>query len=143
MTDKSNKFSDENAINYEYLIRRAHQCGRHGVAGADADTYRRLIRHANLYYSEMDAIKNNTPQKWLKSEQEMFADYMISCGEVKGYIYTAMEKVKRIYDNELTDEQYNELEDVGVLLITPNLDKITEAIDRTEKVFLELKLFPK
>ena len=143
MINTNNKFSDDNAMSYEYLIRRAHQCGRYGVAGADADTYRRFLRNASTYYSEMEAIKNKTERKWLKSEQDMLADYMRSCGEVKGYISTAIEKVKKDYDNELTDEQYNELEEIGVLLISADIQKITEALVRTEKVFLDLKLYPK
>jgi hypothetical protein len=143
MINKENKFSDDNAMNYEYLIRRAHQCGRYGVAGADADTYRRLIRNASTYYSEMDAIKNKTERKWRKSETEMLSDYLLSCGEVKGYIMTAIDKVKKNLEAKISDEQYNELEDVGVLLIKPDLGKLTEALIRSEKVFMELQLFPK
>lgn len=143
MKDSNDKFSDNNAMSYEYLIRRAHQCGRHGVAGADADTYRRLLRNSRMYYSEMDAIKNKQERTWLKSEAEMLGDYMLSCGEVKGYLFTAIQKVKRTHEIDLTDEQYNELEDVEVLLINPDLNKINEAIQRTEAVFLALKLFPK
>ncbi|MHA4895634.1 hypothetical protein ACXZ1K_12845 [Pedobacter sp. PWIIR3] len=86
MINTNNKFSDDNAMSYEYLIRRAHQCGRYGVAGADADTYRSLVRNASTYYSEMEAIKNKTERKWLRNEQEMLADYMRSCGELKGYM---------------------------------------------------------
>jgi len=139
----TNKFSDNNAMSYEHLIRRAHQCGRYGVAGANADIYRRLLRNANIYYSETEAIKNKTERKWLKGEQEMLADYMRSCGEIKGYINTAMEKVKKEYEDTLTDDQYNELEKIELLLFNANLEKITEAVTRTEKVFLDLNLFPK
>ena len=35
---------EEYAMSYEYLIRRIFQCGRYGVAGANADEYRRLER---------------------------------------------------------------------------------------------------
>lgn len=143
MIDTNNKFSDDNAMSYEYLIRSAHQCGRYGVAGANADIYRGLIGNASKYYSEMEAIKNKTERKWLKNEKEMLADYMRSCGEVKGYIKTAIEKVRKEYDTILTDEQYNELEDVEVLLIKADLGKITEAIVRVQKVFIDLKLCPK
>lgn len=143
MVNLDNVFSDNNAMNYEYLIRRAHHCGRHGVAGANADIYRRLIGNASTYYSEMDAIKNKGERKWLESEQKMLSAYMLSCGEIKGYINTAIERVKKKYDNELTDEQYTELENVEILLSEPNILKITEAIVRSEKVFLDLGLFPK
>lgn len=143
MTNTINKFSDDNAMSYEYLIRRAHQCGRYGVSGANADIYRRLQFNASIYYSEMEAIKNRTERKWLKNEQEMLSDYMRSCGEVKGYINTAIEKVKKDFFHQLTNEQYNELEEVEILLISAEIQKITEALKRTEKIFLDLKLYPK
>lgn len=143
MKNSNEKFSDDNAMKYEYLIRRAYQCGRHGVAGADADTYRRLLRNASIYYSEKEAIKNNTERLWNKSETEMFADYMLACGEIKAYIFTAIGQVKRKYEDQLTDDQYNKLEDIEVSISKPDLEKITNGIVRAEAVFLELGLYPK
>lgn len=138
----SNKFSDHFAMNYEYLIRRAHQCGRYGVAGANADTYRGFLRNASMYYSEMEAIKNKKPRHSTQSEEGMLSDYMCTCGEVKAYIMTAIDTVKRKYEVKLSDDQYNELENIEVLLIKPNLEKITESIERAEKVMLGIELFP-
>lgn len=143
MVDTNKKFSDDNAMSYEYLIRRAHQCGRFGVAGANADTFRRLIRNASIYYSEMNAIKEKTERLWGKSEQDLLATYMQCCGEISAYINTAVEKVKKEYDEKLEDEQHIELDEVQGLLHDTNYDKIIEALCKAEKIFLDLKLFPK
>lgn len=142
MKKEENKFSDEYAMKYEYVIRRAHQCGRHGVAGANADDYRRFLRHANMYFTESEAIKNNTERIWLKSENELLSDYLISCGEIKAYLMTAIDTVKKNYYDKLSDKLYNELEDIEVSLIKPDIDKITEALNRAEKTMLEIGLYP-
>lgn len=134
---------DDNAMNYEYLIRRAHQCGRHGVAGADADTFRRLQRLAYTYIEEKKAIETKGERKWRKSEEEMLTEYMISAGEVSAYIKTATQIVKKNYYDKLTDDQYNELEDIEVSLIKPDIEIINEAVKRAEKVMLDIGLYPK
>ena len=53
------------------------------------------------------------------------------------------EKVKKDFFHQLTNEQYNELEEVEILLISAEIQKITEALKITEKIFLDLKLYPK
>jgi len=142
MTNEVNKFSDEYAMRYEHLIRRAHQCGRYGVAGANADDYRRLQRHSSKYFSEIEAIKNNTERKWLKSVDELLSDYLTSCGEIKAYIMNAIDNVKKKCYDKLSDEQYNELESIEVSLIKPDIETITKAINRAEKTMLEIGLYP-
>ena len=142
MIEKNTKLSDEYAMQYEYLIRRAHQCGRHGVAGADADTYRRLLRNASMYFSEKEAIENKTERIWNMSEEEMLYDYLTACGEIKGYLFTAIENVKRCYEKTITDKQYNELENVEVLISKPNIENLNEALERLQVVMIEMKLFP-
>ena len=47
------------ALGYEYLIRRAHYCGRYGVHGADADTYRSYEREESRYMSAKAAKLKN------------------------------------------------------------------------------------
>lgn len=134
---------DDNALNYEYLIRRAHQCGRYGVQGANADTYRKLQRNADLYTRESDSVKNANKELYNQNIIDLLKNYMISVGEVSAYIKTATEIVKNQYDSKLTDEQFNELEKIEVLLIDPDITKINEAIQRAEKVMLEIGLYPK
>ena len=127
---------DNNAMNYEYLIRRAHQCERYGVAGADADTFRRLQRFAYTYLENKKTIETKSERKWRKTEEEMLTDYMISAGEVSAYIKTATQTVKKKYDTKLTNEQYNELEDIEISLTKPDIEIINEAVKRAEKVML-------
>ncbi|MFA6201076.1 MAG: hypothetical protein WC679_11790 [Bacteroidales bacterium] len=133
---------DDSALNYEYLIRCAHQCGRYGVEGANADTYRRLQRNAQMYIGEKEAIKKKTERFSKQPLEDLLIRYMVSVGEVSAYIKTAIDVVKKNYDTKLTDEQYNELEKIAVLLIEPDIKKIDEAIERAEKVMLEIELYP-
>jgi hypothetical protein len=134
---------DDNALNYEYLIRRAHQCGRYGVQGADADTFRRLQRNASMYSNEKESIEKGKERLSNQNIEDLLVKYMLSAGEVSAYIKTATDKVKKQYESKLSDEQYNELEEVEVLLIEPDINKINEAIQRAEKIMLEIGLFPK
>lgn len=136
-------FSDDNAMSYEYLIRRVHQCGRHGVAGADADTYRHFLRSAGMYYNTKKAIANNTERLWNQSEEKLLLDYMTKAGEITGYIRTALQKAMSKYETNFTDEQYQELEDVNSLLSKPSISIINEVIERADKVILAIGLYPK
>ncbi len=68
---------------------------------------------------------------------------MVAYGEVKAYIFTAIGNIKRKYEDQLSDNQYNELEDVEVSISKPDLEKLTYGIVRAEVVFLELGLYPK
>lgn len=139
MTSK-NIYSDDYAIKYEYLIRKAHKCTRYGVQGADSDTFRRLIRKTLFYKEEMDAIKNNEKQRTTKTEKELLSEYMASAGEISGYIKTATDKVKKKHDSKLSDSQYQELESIEMLLTNPTYEKIVESINRTHDIMHELKL---
>ncbi|MGB1315462.1 MAG: hypothetical protein ACPG4Y_05545 [Chitinophagales bacterium] len=135
-----NVYDDNNAMGYEYLIRRAHQCGRYGVSGANADEYRRLIRKANMYISEKALVENNQPRQWGEPLEKMLADYMVSLGQIIAYIKTATSKVQNDHYNDLTTVQREELEEVEMLMHEANIESITEAIDRANAVFKELGL---
>lgn len=117
------------AMDYEHLIRRAHQCERYGVTGANADSYKRLERSSNIYFAD-------------KTEKNLSA-YMAHAGEVSSYIKIALESVRKRFDKELTDEQYNELEAIQNHINFSNIDKINEAIARANKVMKDINLFPK
>lgn len=129
---------DEFAMSYEYLIRRAHQCGRHGVAGANADNYRRLQRS----FAEYNAEKTGQPKFTLKKSEDIISDYMRNCGEIASYILTAVDKVRRDYKEKLTQQQDGELEEVEISLITPDIEKIQKAIKSAEKTMIDFGLYP-
>ncbi len=135
MINLENLLSDNNAMSYEVLIRRAHQCSRYKVPEADADLYRSLQRKAMSYEQSKNSIIPKT--------QNHFAEYMQSCGQISAYIDTAIEKVLIEYYSRLNTSQKNELTSIQDLLsTTPHLKEITEAIARAEKVFLDLELYP-
>ncbi|WP_075340719.1 hypothetical protein [Tenacibaculum agarivorans] len=140
---RDNMYSDDYAMRYEYLIRRAHQCGRHGVAGADADIYRRFLTNASIYKTEKEAIENNQPRQWRKSESEMLSDYMVSAGKIAAFIETAIDLVNNEYYNDLNQDQKDRLSQAQGQLLEVNIENITEAIEIAEAVMLEIKLYPK
>jgi len=123
---------DDYALRYEYLLRRAFQCGRFGVPGANADTFRVLER--NFVYFRDNAITDK--------HDEHLRKYAFYCGSVSTYIVTAVEKFTKDFDKQLTTEQNQEIEDVLMLLHDGTIETIEQAIDRGESLMLLYGLYP-
>jgi len=120
------------ALNYEYLIRRAFQCGRYGVPGANADTYRALERS---YVLSRD---NNTPAL----HDELLIKYAFDCGEVSTYINVAVEKFSKDFEEQLTEEENQEIEDIISLLHEATMVEIDQAIERAEVLMIARGRYP-
>ena len=133
----------DNAMNYEYLIRRIYGCGRHGVEGADADIYRKLSRAYALYNSEKEAIENKQPRMWNQSLDELAFELGASVGQVAAYIKVALEKVLTDSTLSLRDEQRELLEECKSNLFNPTFEKINSSINKAEKTLVEVGLFPR
>ncbi len=129
---------DEFAMGYEYLIRRANKCGRHGVAGANADIYRSFERA----YAEYKEFKSGKPKYTTKSLEEIISNYMLKCGEVSAYILTAIDKVRRDYREQITKKQDLELQKIEILLISPDIEKIQKSIKKAQDTMIEIGLYP-
>lgn len=129
---------DEFAISYEYLIRRAHKCGRHGVAGANADTYRGFERA----YAEYNEAKSGKLRFTTKTPEQAFGNYMLRCGEISAYLLTAIDKVRRECIKELSSKQNKKLEDLEILLISPDIEKIEKTIKKAQDIMIEIGLYP-
>ena len=131
------------ALHYEYLIRRAHQCGRYGVKGANADVFRGLERAEVLYRTEKENQEKGKSKQWNKTLEELAFDYGKKSGEVSAYINTAIKKVLNDYENKLTDEQKEELENCEIELIDSNISKIENVIEKAQEIMIKIELFPK
>jgi len=131
------------ALNYEYLIRRAHQCGRFGVEGANADIFRHFSMAEISYRTEKENIKNGKPRATNKDIEELLFDYASRAGKVAAYIGTAIEKVLKDYDSKLSDEQKEELENCKVDLITPDFETIEKVINKANDIMQKIDLYPK
>jgi hypothetical protein len=129
---------DGYALSYEYLLRRAHKCGRNGVAGANADVY----RHFEKAHAEYKEVKSGKPKFTNKSLEEAFGDYMLCCGEVSAYIITAIDKVRKDCKDLLNKKQDSELEQVEILLIKPDIEKIEKSIEKAQEIMMEIGLYP-
>lgn len=129
-------------MNYEYLIRRAYNCGRHGVAGANADVYRGLERNHARYTQAMHEIENDLPRTWGQDITEMNYNLGVSSGEVSAYISSAIKKVEADHADNLSEEQIAELDNCKAELNSPNMDVIEDILERAETVMLDLGLYP-
>jgi len=129
---------DEFAMSYEYLLRRAHKCGRYGVAGANADIYRGFERA----FAEYKEVKSGKPKFTTKTLDEVLSNYMLRCGEVSAYILTAVDKVRRECKQQLTKKQDSKLEEVEILLISPDIIKIEKSIKKAQETMIEIGLYP-
>jgi hypothetical protein len=123
---------NERALNYEYLIRRAFQCGRYGVPGANADIYRAL---------EMSFVLNRDNNDIDQSEKLLF-DYAFNCGEVATYIITAIEKFANDFEENLTAVQIEEVEDLISLLNNSRIEQIEQVIVRAQELMIAYGRYP-
>lgn len=123
---------NESALNYEYLIRRAFQCGRYGVPGANADVFRALQRSFVLYRDNNDINQN----------VELLFNYAFGCGEVAAYIITAIEKFANDFEENLTAEQNEEVEDLISLLNNSRIEQIELAIERAQVIMIAHGRYP-
>ncbi|MGZ3919291.1 MAG: hypothetical protein ACXVNM_06320 [Bacteroidia bacterium] len=132
------------AMEYEYLIRRAHQCGRYGVGGADADDFRSLERKAAKYLEEREKSKAKGNEiKYSDKEIEALKEYMVSAGEISAYIKSATIHVRKKYEDKLSDEQSNELEEIEASLIDLDMEKIVKAIGKADAIMIAIGLMPR
>ncbi|KAB1061466.1 hypothetical protein [Salibacter halophilus] len=138
--EKKTIMEDMKAMEYEYLIRKAFNCGRFGAPGANADIYRRYERNKGLYESETDAVKNNKPRKWNQPIEDLAYEAGRKEGEVVAHINNALDHVEKHYQDELTSEQEKELSDCKSELLEPSKEKIDKVIDRVHEVFSEAGL---
>lgn len=123
---------ENGALSYEYLIRRAFQCGRYGVPGANADTYRALER------SYVDSRDNVDPNR----NNELLVKYAFYCGEVSTYINVAVEKFAKDFETQFTPAQNQEIEDIISLLHQATILEIEDAIERAEVLMVEYGRHP-
>ena len=121
---------EEYAMSYEFLIRRVFHCGRYGVAGANADEYRRLER-AYQYLAN-----NKTPKS------EHIFNFGFECGQICAYLNNAIEKFHKDYENELTAKEKSKIDEIKVSLIQGKLPEIQKAIKDAEKIMIDHNLFP-
>lgn len=123
-------------MDYEYLIRRAHQVGRYGVAGADADSFRELERTYALYKNKLTSRPSSKPV------EEIHANYFLNLGKISAYIKTAIQRVMQKEEKKLSDAQYNELEECLIDLRNPDMNGIFSVMQKADRIMLEIGLYP-
>ena len=94
------------------------------------------------YIYRKKTTEQKSSRKLLQSEEEMLRNYMVSAGEVTAYLKTAIDHVKRTFEEKLSDAQTHELDNIMVSLIKPDITKLDSAVEKTEKIMLEIGLYP-
>lgn len=108
---------------YEYLIRKAHHCGKNGVTGANENWHRDLLR------------KDSKSDESEEDKQE----FIFALGQITVIIQAAINTVQK--HHPLTHSQIDSLEKAESLLRFPtNVDNIDESILITDQIFTELGL---
>ncbi len=130
------------AMNYEYLIRRAHKCGRFGVEGANADTFRHLSMAEIRYRTEKENIAKGKSRETNAALDELAFDYGSRAGKVAAYIGIAIEKVLKDHNAALSESQKEELENCKVELISPSIKTLYKVIAEADAIMLNIGLYP-
>ena len=129
-------------MSYEFLIRRAHNCGRYGVKGANADIYRELERDSSLHDTALKEIENNLPRTWGENVKDISNRCRRNSENVADYIFFAIKKVQSNLNSSLTDEDQEVLEQCKAELNRPTFEKINAVIEKAEKVMIKHGLDP-
>jgi hypothetical protein len=120
------------AMDYEFLVRAAYDCGRSGSPGADADIYRSM----ELALALLDEPKIST-----KSVNELDLEYRYAAAKVRRYTVDAINKgISRIYDT--ADRQA--LEQLAAKLHVREFrkDVIDKVIDEASEIFSKHHIEP-
>ena len=116
--------AEEKAMEYEYLIRSAFNCGRYGVAGANADTYR---------YLEGKVVSANS------GEGDKF-ELGLAMGRVVAYIDNAL---KTVLKEHSANKEFTAKIDECLCLINsdPTMEKIDVCVAQAREAFESIGLF--
>lgn len=121
------------ALSYEYLMRKAYNCGRGGANGkAEADLYRKLERAESMLKT-----RNST-----KSQDDLEYDYRKAAVEISMNVSEALKKVENeFYFTKANDKHKQRLGELSSN-ISMNMDKATidKAIGEAHNIFKELDL---
>ena len=116
--------AEDKAIEYEYLIRSAFNCGRCGVVGANADTYRSLERQVASANSEKD---------------DQF-ELGFAMGRVVTCIENALKKVQK--EHSANKEFIAKIDDcLSLITSDPTMEKIDGCVDQAREAFKSIGLF--
>ena len=135
---KEDIYSDLNAMNYEYLIRRVYNCGRNYKKGADADIYRRFIRKARIFKDKQDGKFVNS----IKTEQDLLNDYQNELVNVVHHIDKAILHTLNNHSSVLSNPQLNDLKECRLLLDKPSVSNVVSVIAKAEKIMIDIGLYP-
>lgn len=122
------------AMEYEYLIRQAFGVGRHEVAGADADIYRRFERAKNLLEGQKRAIDKGEMKLSTLSIEDLEYDMRKGAATICTNVVNAINHVQK--DADLDNQVVEKLENIKTKLWRLyDKERIDELIEETGNIF--------
>ena len=115
---------EEMAMKYEHLITAAFKCGRWGVAGANADIYRRL-------QGEVASAESGKGNQF---------ELGLVMGRVVAYIEHALKKVQKEHS---ANKEFTAKIDkcLPLILPDPTMEKIHTCVNQAKEAFESIGLF--
>lgn len=131
------------SMNFENLLRRIYQVGRHGKRDVNAGVYRRLERAERLYILETENIKNKQPRISIQSIDDIAYEYRVECRKVWSIIEAAIRNGIKENSGKFTIDEVQKIENS---IIDPRIvtkEDIDNAIDTVEEIYINHKIYPK
>lgn len=133
------------ALDYEHLLRRVYQVGRHGEDGADADIYRRMERAKRTLDINIESEEKGTMPISTLSTDELLYRYHCECAKVWSYVSDAIRKGLKEYGYLMTEDEKKQL--LESIVEPPKRlaekDYIDNAIKIAESILVRYEIFPK
>ncbi len=115
------------ALKYEFTIRKAHQVGRLGVIGADADVFISFEKSYDEFKS-YERNDDNDPEQNERSRLQCAINYGIKLGKISAYLDIA---IKHVMDNQkpkLNEKHLNDLRNLRLQLDEPSGEVICRVV---------------
>ena len=126
---------NDNAMTFEYLIRRCYNTGRYGKPCADADIYRSLQLSA---IELADArVKNNS-----KALDKAIKEYNKELGKVTECTIKALATGITKFKSKLSEEDTAKLHNLINELADANMQTLEKVMLESEAVFVRNQIFP-
>ncbi|MFD1258117.1 hypothetical protein ACFQ3S_15015 [Mucilaginibacter terrae] len=129
-------------MDFEYLVRRVNECGRHGVANADADIYRRYERTERMYLMDVENIKNNQMRVSTKPIENMKDDFEIASNQIWRIVQITLNQAIEKFKHILSKEDAAELKSHAQLRNAAKAN-IENAIEAGNNILVKYKIYPK
>lgn len=130
-------------IEYEYLIRKAFNCGKNEIESANADLYREFERVQRTYEITKEEIEKKSPRSWNQSIEDIEYDLRKNCIKISRNIDSAIEEINKKLKYKLSDSDKKTLDKCSSELSfrkLPNIKTIEKVISQVDNIMLKYEM---